>query len=389
MTPSADKNRKYLDEHFLDFVGDAFQSTKEVEATQPSLASPPGWTENVFSPRANEPLEPKAQLALHQNFLMSDSRGRISRNQQTPSDVFTVFALAHLAIRNAHDALRSNPNSWTAYTVIADTCLQLGQHEELVSLPAGGSVQANQSRRYFQAVTAFNQAILANPDEPSLRLQLGNLYLRNNRRDLALREFDRFLEFTGPPEEDDEAAQEQYKRRLRMKKDLESQIEAVQTAVDKEREKTQPGNLVRSLYDGGFILLALKLLREESENGELPENDPFVLLLQLEAGEIQTAYTGLMQLEGQIAAQLDNARVKQFGLPPNSQFRHAVAMAALCVGDYDTAIEQWVKQAEEGEKRLMLVRLGTLPMVNRPIEPITMFMQVDDQWPYLAGRPKR
>jgi tetratricopeptide (TPR) repeat protein len=214
---------------------------------------------------------------------------------------------------------------------------------------------------------------------------LGNLYLRNNRMDLALREFDRYLEITGPPEGDDEAAQEQYERRLRMKKDLEDRIEAIQTAVDKEREnKTPPGTLASGLYQSGFVLLALKVLREESEGGELPENDPFVLLLQLEAGEVQTAYQGLMQLESQIAAQVDNARVKQFGLPANSQFRHTVALGALCVGDYDTAIAQWVKQAEEGEKRLTLIRLGTLPMVNRPIAPIPLFMQVDDQWPYFG-----
>ncbi len=156
----------------------------------------------------------------------------------------------------------------------------------------------------------------------------------------------------------------------------------MRTQVDKQLENKKPAReLVKPVFDAGCVLMALDLMKEE---GQLPEHDPFVLMLQLEAGYVEEAYTGLLQMEGQIEAQIKNARVKQFGLPSNSQFRHAIAMAHLCVGDYDKAIEQWVKQADEGEQRLMLARLGTLPMVNRPVEPIPMFMRVEDEWPYIG-----
>jgi hypothetical protein len=59
------------------------------------------------------------------------------------------------------------------------------------------------------------------------------------------------------------------------------------------------------------------------------------------------------------------------------------------VGDYDKAVEQWTKQAEESEQRAMLMLMGTLPMVNRPVDPVPLFMQLADDSPlttWLTGR---
>jgi tetratricopeptide (TPR) repeat protein len=250
-------------------------------------------------------------------------------------------------------------------------------------------VQANKSRRYYQALTAYNQAILANPEEPVLHLNLGDLYLGHNRGDLALREYTAYLEIVGPPDEENEAAKNHHEQMLSIKKDLEAQIEAFQRDVNKAIENKEPKrNWIGRALERGYVLMALDLAKEE---GELPEGDPFILMLQLEAGAVQTAYEGLVKLEGQLEAQTKNARIKQFGLPPNFQLRHTIALAAFCVGDYDKAIEQWVKQANETEQGLMLARLGTLPMVNRPIDPIPLFtqstplfMRVGEEWPYVG-----
>ncbi len=126
MTPDSDTNREYLEDHFLDFVAEAFQRTEKVEGSQTNLANPPAWTEKLFTRPMNEPSNPKAQLALHQNFVMKDGLRQINQNQTGPADLFTIFALGHLAIRNAQNALRTDPNDAMAYSVVADTCLQVG-----------------------------------------------------------------------------------------------------------------------------------------------------------------------------------------------------------------------------------------------------------------------
>ena len=390
LTPDAEQNQEYLVEHQVDFLKEAFQTPVDRVEFEPSLASAPAWTDKLFLLNAGQANSPEMQLALHHRFLMHDRFNAVVEMQSRPNpasppelfpEMFRSVGLAHLAIRHAQNALRAEPNAVMAYQALADSSVRLNALEEHVSQLMGGSVQANQDRRYFQSVVAYNQAILAAPEEAVLHQELGNLYNRNNRLDLALREFNKFLEITGVPEDDDENAQAEYERRLRFKKDLESRVEVIQKEIDKHLENKVPGpQLAQLAHQNGCVLMALELLKQD---GELPQNDPMILVLQLEAGDAERAYFGLMQLEGHLEAQSKNARVKQFGLPEDprtSKTRHAIALAALTVGDYDKAIEQWTRLAEEEEQRAMLNMMGTLPMVNRPVDPVPLFMRLGEEW---------
>jgi tetratricopeptide (TPR) repeat protein len=384
LTPDAQEDQAYLEQHVVDFLDEAFQTPVEGVEYHAVLATAPAWTDQLFLLNANKTNSPETQQALHHRFLLHDRLNLLAEMQVRQGvislpELFRAVSLAHLSIRHAQDALRKDPNSVMAYQALADSCLRLNALEEEASQVMGRSVQTNQERRYFQAVVAYNQAILALPGQAVLHRELGNLYNRNNRIDLALREFNKFLEITGVPDGENEDVQAEYERRLRFKKDLESQVEAVQIEIDKHLENKAPGReLAAFARQHGCILLALDLLREE---GELPQDDPMVLISQLEAGQVEEAYFGFMQFEGQMDAQIRSSRVKQtFELPPNSKIRHTIALAYLSVGDYDKAIEQWTKQAEEEERRAMLNMLGTLPMVTRPVEPVGLFMELQDDW---------
>ncbi len=385
------RDQIYLEKHAEDFLKEAFETPVEDAASQPTLATAPTWTDDLFSLNANKPNSPQTQLAMHCQRLMQDRLILVMQNQARQAgismpEMFYIIALADLSIRHAQLALQKDPNASMAYRTLGESCEQLGQLEEQVSQLVGSSVQLNRDRRYYQALAAYNQAILADPQGAFPHLELGNLYKNHQRLDLAVREYDRFLEITGVPDAENEAAQEEYERRLRIKKELEKKIEIVQKEIDKHLEQKAPARqLAGFAHQKGCVLLALKLLKQE---GELPQNDPFTLMCQLEAGFVDEAYQGLMRLDGQLEAQMKNARVKQFGLPPNPNVRHYIALAALCVGDYDTAIEQWTRQAKESAQRVMLTLMGALPMVNQTVEPVSIFLPLGDKWQvdgYLLG----
>jgi tetratricopeptide (TPR) repeat protein len=392
LTPDPEVNLAYLEKHEVNVFKAAFQTPAEDVTYQPSLATAPATMDQWLLLRANKPNSPETQLALHHRLLVHDRWNAVLENQALERgtsfpELLNIIGLAHLSIRHANNALRKDPNAVPAYHALADSCGQLARLEEQISQILGGTVQGNQQRRYFQSVVAYNQAITAAPDQAYLHMELGNLYNRNNRLDLALREFNRFLEISGPPQGDDEAAQAEYERRLRIKKDLENKVELVQTEVDKLLENKVPGPQLAPLaMRNGCVLMGLELLKQD---GQLPPHEAGVLISQLEAGFVEEAYYGLLQLEGQLDAQIKTAQVKQFGLAANPQVRHAIAMGALSVGDYDKAVEQWTKQAEESEQRAMLMLMGTLPMVNRPVDPVPLFMQLADDSPlttWLTGR---
>lgn len=420
--------------------GEAESEEDSVFNDQLFLATSPTWTDELFQLKKSKANSPEMLLAHHYKTLLllgeySDQQiqmlaqaGQFARLEVYP---YEQASLGYLSLRKAHEALRKDPNAVSAYQDLGESSYRLGRLEQQILSSARTeldyrfeqlqqiylqAIQAdqknskplqlqliqlmNQYRRYrfaasqhrfYQAVAAHNQAVVANPESAPLRLRLARFYEQNGRVDLALRELERYFEMAAPPAPDDEAALETYERQQRGKKQLEAHIESVQKMVDTFVEaKVPPQQLALYAHESGCVLMALKLLRED---GELPQSNPLAQIWQLEAGQVEDAYQGLMHISNQLDAQIKNAPIKQFGIAPDRNARHWIAMAALAVGDYEEAIKQWTKQAEEVEQLGMLGLLGTLPMVNRPLDPVPLFLQFPDRagfasWPaaaYVAG----
>jgi len=379
MKPEQAPDREYLNEHTVNFVAQAFQTESEMEFNQAHLSTAPTWTDELFALKARKANAPEMLLALHYKKLLDFRLRMINQTLQQRgginlNDMVQATSMAHLAIRHAQSALKNDPNSLMAYQAVADGSMQLNRIEQEITRG-----QTDRQRRYYQAVVAYNQAINADPENAILHLELSLLYQNSGRFDLAARELDKFLEFAGPPEnDDDEAAFEEYERRLRRLEEINSAVDRVQKEVDKFQEKdVAPRQIAGFAYQNGCVLMALKLLEQD---GEFPQNDPLAQIWRLEAGRVEDAYLGLLHIESQLEAGIKNASVNQFGLSPQPKIRHYIATAALAVGDYERAIDQWTRQAEETRQKAMLDLLGSLPMVNRPVEPTPLFLRMSDDW---------
>ena len=386
--------KKYLAEHGVDFFKMAFRAERKLTEDDADargyFASPPSWSDKLFATRSRNTNSADALLAWHYTVLLSDYLlpQRAMFNPRNPEDAQTYLsinqmgmALANLAIRHAHKALEENPNSTLAYQALGQSCLQLSILEQETNQRYGGRPLENYIRRFYQAVAAYNQALVADPGNAGLHRDLGTIYVNHNRYDLAVREFERFLEITGSPDEDDEPAQETYERRLRIIKVLKDQIEQVQTNVDKAIENKAPATQLSAYAkQNGCVLMALKLL---DQGEEAQQQNPMLSMyragLQLEAGEIEEAYQTLGQLEGVLK--------EQSGSMQSLPGRNLIALSALIVGEYGRAIDLWTTQAKELEENTMLGVLATLPMAERPVDP-PFFGSVQENWAsanWLAG----
>lgn len=401
------------------------------------LASSPTWTDDLFKLKKHKANSPDALLAHHYKVLLllgelSDQdiqmRAQAGRLDLLENYAFQQASLGYLSLRHAQKALREDPNTVSAYKDLGDSSSRLGRLEQrlLRSVQAELDRRAGQMEqlytqaiqradpknkmllqleivqlitqyrkfalaashhRFYQAVAAYNQALVANPDSAQLHLELAQFYEQHRRFDLALRELELYFEHSEPPDADNEAALDAYERRQRGKKQLETFVENVQKNVDAFVEaKIPPQQVALFAHQSGCVLIALKLLKED---GELPQSNPMAQIWQLETGQVEDAYQGLMHIASQLEAQGKNASIQQFGLTHNPETRHWIAFAALAVGDYEGAITQWTKQAEELQQFGMLSLMGTLPMVSRPLEPVPLFMQIQDKggfvsWPAAA-----
>lgn len=378
LDPDRPTDREYLNEHVVNHVDLVFRTEAEDLPDQPHIAASPTWTDKWFSLKAGKANPPEMLLSIHYDHLLSQLMGLLQQyygqfGRVERPDSAEAISMAYMAIRHGNRALEEDPNSALAYRVLANSNLQLRQLEQEV-----GRLQVVTNRRYYRAVACLNQAIKAEPDSAQVHLELGRLYRAQNQFDLALRELNRVIEIVGPPEEDEGPAADEYERWMRAKKDLEAIVERVQTEVDNvDPEKVSPIQIANFCHQKGCTLLALKALEQ---GGDFPQNDPNAQLWRLEAGQVEDAYLAMRHLETQLDAALEDAPVKQFGLSPNQSIRSAIATAALAVGDYERAIKQWTRQAEEVEQQAMLHLLGTLPMANRPTES-SMFLRIGDDWP--------
>ncbi len=380
--------KKYLAAHELDVFQEAFRPPEKVsEKTQADevgyFARSPSFTDKLFGLRSHETHSADALLAWHYRAWLTQylmPRRASLMNSRDPGNLRDIhfmgqmgMALAYLSIRHANQALKENPNSTLAYRALGESCLQLDMLEQQTNQLFVGQPLQNHNRRFYQAVAAYSQASVAAPDNAGLHQILGNIYSQNNRYDLAIREFERYLEIAGLPEEGDEEAQETYERRLRIIKDLKDKVAQVQTNIDKAIEqKTPAAQLAGYAKNNGCVLLALKLL-ENAEEGQQP--NPILSLfrasLQLEAGQIEEAYQTLGQLEGMMKEQSSPMQS-----PPGHDL---IAMSALVVGEYERAIDLWTTQVKELEENTMLAVLGTLPMANRPVDP-PLFTSIRENW---------
>ncbi len=325
-----EKLMAYLAAHPISFVDLAFRDKQtEVPPRTDFARMDKSLARHLRAERLNIPRE----VSLASHYLQHLQQSALGKYLIDPR---TQIAFAYLALRNCHRALASeeSPNNPHAYRVLGQTYYFLRIIE--ADLFAANGANYDGSIRYHQAVTALMQAAILEPDNINSYLLLRELLAENQRVDLALRvarEIERLSEAT-PGILSSNAA--------RVNREYISSLEAHLKPVFEQIEKFEPPQPIQRMQLAEYLFLqrcfelalteldAVRDLPEVQAGGELYLNVSFMRAVALfECGQLEEAYTLLMQLEGPLA---------EMGVVQARQF---AAIASMVHGDFAGAASRW------------------------------------------------
>ena len=361
------KLQEYLKSHDSDFRRLAFQEEAEALDSRADWAHPESRYQRILTP-PDRTAPTAIQQAAHYSMQLqralegrtvggpngdaatanAGGEGRPNKVVAVPTDL--ALALANLSIRKANEGLAKDPQCAAGYSVLGVAYEALNYLERQIASASGG--RSLSSRRYFQALNAYSQSLVIEPNNDIVRYKLTQLYSNNQKYDLALQEVQEYTKQTrgGASDEEIRALQQNqtYEDRLKL------QVAQIRQTIDQQLAQNVPRYQVAvRTYQQGFVLHALRVLREDPllMANQLPPQQLQALLL-MEAGRVQESFDGYGRLEGV---------AEQYGL---TGWRSPAALAALANGRYERAIELWTKEAEESRMRAMTTVLQTLPLAG-------------------------
>lgn len=312
---------EFVTSHTVDFKERAYQQQGPEIIPRDQRVRSPSFYQRYFWSNKRE-LEPEVQEALHLVRLVSlPLPPRYNETDQG--------AMAFLAIRLAQAGLSKNPDSADGYLALSQAYQFLADFEARHSI--SGLRSPSSGTRYLQAVIAYSQALLADPDSQTAHVGLYTLYQRAGRPELTLRH------------------QEALERILAKRPGVErEQLTAITEQINRLTEQTQfvedelarapQGEAGLQLRVGtalsrGCILLALRDLDEQANlmNSNVAAERLRIGLL-LEAGRIDDALDAAQRFAAVAAAS---------GL---TDWASLFALANLSEANYQGAIDAWDRE---------------------------------------------
>ncbi|MFM9965682.1 MAG: tetratricopeptide repeat protein [Planctomycetaceae bacterium] len=337
--------KEFLDQHRLSFVASAFQ-------TESKTFDPPDW------PRASTSFQkylspPEARVS--NKVLEADNLRmhlHLMASRQISIEQPTAVAMAMLAIRKANEALADSADQAAAYQVLGDAYSFLLNME--TAIQQSGGVSFSNQLRFYQALGAYHQAVLLEPDSLDLRGRLIDLLQRHNRVDLMLRELQAMDRLIPKTLADGDEADASSLGRLQLQEQCQSRLDALRDELEKIPDTgPSPLELAQHVYAAGFVLEALKLLdRDPVAVQRSPEGQVFQGLLRYEAGEIEEAY-------------------HQFTFEPSSSpvaWREPAAWTRLAHREYEPALKLWKEQLEINGHTSLFTIVTTMPLLQSPFQ---------------------
>jgi tetratricopeptide (TPR) repeat protein len=335
--------QQYLVERRVDFVDEAFRAPAADPLPRTDMWATSRSLYERYLPRPDTSVPGPIQHARHYQI-----------HAEAAGDPSQAAALAHLAIRKANEGLAENPNFAEGYRTLGNAYRALGVLEAEIARQGGGSVQP--WRRFQQAVHAYGQALVIEPDDPVALGRLFELYLEHGKADLALDALDRFIEIAA---EQSNLSPEELRlqhRQSEMRRQLSEGVERVIAECERllERE-TDRLNVAQFAYQQSCILHALELLDADPDLiAGNPQAQLFRALLLTEAGRPRQASELLASLE---------VVLREYGPMP---WRSPTARTSLAIAEYGRAVQLWTEELNELKHRQMQSLMQPLPLVSSP-----------------------
>lgn len=336
--PQDPKLVKYLRDHELNFFDLAFRSKVDELKLRGVFPSPPDvYDRYLTAERISRP----ADLSLAMHYIQ----------HLVVRDVTLRFAFSYLAIRHCNQVLVEDPSNQAAFSVLGMAYTALMGSERSLCNANGKSYDP--SMRYYQAMLAYNQALVVQPDFIPPLERLRTLYIDANRLDLAIdvcRRLDEIASKNPQLVRSDAVTSNQ-----EILQDLEKQVNPVLDEINGKLEKKEIEyqTAVQALMQNGLFRNALLIL--EKHAGTIDQDDPAYPLygvLLLENGRLEEAYGILINLEDLF---LQNKLAPQL---------HFVAIAELGHGDFGRAARLFEEEGNIIQDQLLGSQLTMLPLVS-------------------------
>ncbi|OYW22600.1 MAG: hypothetical protein B7Z55_04460 [Planctomycetales bacterium 12-60-4] len=332
--------REQAQSHILNVIRRAFRDAELLNVEPRERAIPPAWSQRWVSlPRT----VPASGTLLAEHWL------RVLRIAQATPLPFQ-FSVCVVAIRAAQEGIAESPDQPRGYRVLANAYYELLQCEGAAL--EGTGIAWGQSLRYFQAISAAQQAARLDPDDADTQLLLLQLWQQAGKADLTYGAVDHFLTLTDTLDDlsDEQLAQREALEALR------SRILDVIDTNDQQLAKAQSEQLDRlqlasASAQFGCVSRAIQLLQEDAV---YVEQNPLARL-QLTAWLAERGDG----LELDDSASVLSAIGPRLGVP---NWRDPIAFAALGRADYQAAVDEWRKALTELESNRLTALLITAPM---------------------------
>lgn len=306
-----------------------------------------------------------------------------------------------LAIRGANAALLADPQNAAAYRTLGLAYINLRSVEQAISQALNGEDASK--IRYLQAVMAYRQATVIDPEDSSNWRALTGLYAEQDRIDLALECLNRFLDLEemsmlANPEAEAELTQfydrkNQWESRVEEVAKSVEEFDAQPTPEDVAQIAQQKLGIAQSLASNGHIRMALTRLNQDIDFVRgIPQATLLRGELMLEAGELEAGSQLLNQLAEVAANRADDPALA------GVKWHIPVALGHLAKASYGEAISSYLAVLNIFDRfetkspdmmRSMLQMLPLIPEVDAigggqalPGWPITLLQQA--QIPFSA-----
>ncbi|MGE3314855.1 MAG: hypothetical protein AB7O26_07020 [Planctomycetaceae bacterium] len=344
--------RDYLDKHAVNYVREAFRSELPPPEERLEWAAVPVSYFQLF--RRPQGVRPNSmQLSLHYQRQIDDAVS--NRNVQLPAQVGS--ALAHLAIRNANAGLTEAPQSAEGYRALGLMYEFLGRLEaRMMGVNALGPMQ---TRRYYQALAAYRQALVLEPNHRFTHRALAGLYSSQGKFEPAMKSLDQY-QLLQPKSADPGKRADEEKLNETIQKLYGQMNERVKGAEERVAQLLQSPDadflsIATFAYNEGNIERAGQILEGKPELIlNRPEAQLLLSQIYFELGRFAEAEAGLERLE----------QTPQ--LPDNIRWAPTAGMVALGRARYDRAIELWGIDGDDRQSQGMRAVLQSMPLVGSP-----------------------
>jgi tetratricopeptide (TPR) repeat protein len=341
----------------------AFREAEVVPSTLREFAREPNFYEkHVY--RVRPFVEEDLRMAMHY-------AAHVSLEPESVEHAMSSIAAAHLTIRQLNQVLSQSSSDERAYRLLGGAYAGLGQLERMVGGQDLG--MRFQKMRYLQAVMAFRQALVTDPDNEVTLGELFNLYRQQNRIDLASDVLDHLLPMQGDRYLNSDNPQirsalfEQQERQRDYREMIDENDKKLaeflekQVVSEKEEERVQQLVAVAMQLDkGGFVLAALKMLDNERE---LVNQSPMGSVLRgqllLECGRLEESFDTLRFTA-------ERAR-QQPEVMAGIDWQFPTALSQLAISDLASASDIWASQAKELETLQTMKEPYAAALVSLPL----------------------